>query len=148
MKSGILAWGGAFCVLAMAAAPALAEDTVAFSAKLDGASQPTGGDPKGSGAFTGEIDPETGDLCYTLKIKDIATPTMAHLHKGTAGSDGDVVVKLNITGNDGDECSALQREVAKAIVADPGSYYVNVHTADYPKGAIRGQLTKVAKAAP
>jgi len=58
------------------------------------------------------------------------------------------VVKLNITGNDGDECSALQREVAKAIVADPGSYYVNVHTADYPKGAIRGQLTKVAKAAP
>jgi len=29
----------------------------------------------------------------------------------------------------------------KAILAAPDSYYVNVHTAEFPNGAIRGQLT-------
>ena len=76
--------------------------------------------------------------------QDIAAPTMAHIHKGAAGSDGSVVVTLNITGNDGDECSALQRDLAKAIVAAPGDYYVNVHNAEFPKGAIRGQLAVAA----
>ncbi len=28
----------------------------------------------------------------------------------------------------------------KAIRTHPGQYYVNVHTADYPAGAVRGQL--------
>jgi len=28
----------------------------------------------------------------------------------------------------------------KAIRTRPGQYYVNVHTADYPAGAARGQL--------
>jgi hypothetical protein len=27
-------------------------------------------------------------------------------------------------------------------LANPAAYYVNVHTADYPDGAIRGQLAK------
>ena len=26
------------------------------------------------------------------------------------------------------------------VLADPGGHYVNVHTADFPAGAIRGQL--------
>ncbi len=37
--------------------------------------------------------------------------------------------------------SADGRYVAfKAICTHPGQYYVNVHTADYPAGAVRGQL--------
>ena len=139
-----LAFGGALAAV-LAAGPALAEDTVHLAATLDGASQTGGGDTDGSGAFAAELDPDTGDLCYTLTVKNIAAPTMAHIHKGAAGSDGDVVVAVNITGNDGDECSALQREVAKAIVTDPAAYYVNVHNAEFPKGAIRGQLAKAAK---
>ena len=56
-----------------------------------------------------------------------------------------MVIPLNVTGTDGDECSAVQHEVAKAILANPAGYYVNVHTADFPKGAIRGQLAVAAK---
>jgi LPXTG-motif cell wall-anchored protein len=37
---------------------------------------------------------------------------------------------------EGDE----QRAILSAIVANPANYYVNVHTSDYPQGALRGQL--------
>ncbi|QZP06747.1 CHRD domain-containing protein [Caenibius sp. WL] len=134
---------GGLVAAALTTAPALAAE-VKLAATLNGAAQTGGGDTDGSGAFAGEIDPDSGDLCYTLTVKDIAAPTMAHIHKGAAGSDGSVVVTLNITGNDGDECSALQRDLAKAIVAAPGDYYVNVHNAEFPKGAIRGQLAVAA----
>jgi hypothetical protein len=30
--------------------------------------------------------------------------------------------------------------VVKAIAANPAKYYVNVHSPEFPKGAIRGQL--------
>ncbi|OCC23029.1 hypothetical protein MB02_12650 [Croceicoccus estronivorus] len=135
--------GGAMAT-AFSAVPALAQDMVQLSATLDGASETAGGDADGSGAFFAEIDPDSGDLCFTLTVKDIADVTGAHVHVGAAGSDGDVVTPLNVTGEDGDECVALQHDVAKAIVADPSGYYVNVHNAEYPKGAIRGQLGKAA----
>lgn len=131
--------GAALIALVMGPSPVMAADAVSLSAKLDGASEPAGGDTKGSGAFSAQIDPETGDLCYTLTAKGIGAPTMAHIHKGAAGSNGDVVVNLNIT-TDGDECAALQRDLAKAITANPSAYYVNVHNAAFPKGALRGQL--------
>jgi hypothetical protein len=35
---------------------------------------------------------------------------------------------------------ATNIELASQLVADPGGYYVNVHNATFPAGAIRGQL--------
>lgn len=136
--------GGAITV-ALFAASAQAEDVLHLSATLDGPSETAGGETGGSGKFFGEIDPDSGDLCYTLTVSGIGAPTAAHVHSGAAGSDGDVVTAINVTGDDGDECVALQRDVAKAIAADPVAYYVNVHTADFPKGAVRGQLAKTAE---
>ena len=37
-------------------------------------------------------------------------------------------------------CVTVTRELAKAIVKDPENYHVNVHNADFPEGAPRGQL--------
>jgi hypothetical protein len=36
----------------------------------------------------------------------------------------------------------VDRELALAILKHPAAYYVNVHNADFPAGAARGQLSK------
>lgn len=122
-------------------APAMAA-SITLTAALKGADEIGGGSLEGTGAFKVEVDSETGDFCYTLSAAKIGTPTMAHLHSGAAGSDGDVVVPLAMTGSDSDECLAVEPAKLKPILADPASFYVNVHTAEFPKGAVRGQLAK------
>ncbi len=37
-------------------------------------------------------------------------------------------------------CTKAAKSLIAAIESHPNSYYVNVHTAKYPGGAIRGQL--------
>jgi hypothetical protein len=36
--------------------------------------------------------------------------------------------------------SAITREQAAEIVADPNGFYVNIHSTNHPDGAVRGQL--------
>jgi hypothetical protein len=39
-------------------------------------------------------------------------------------------------------CTRAAPALVSAIVANPSNYYVNVHNAPYPEGAIRGQLSQ------
>lgn len=121
--------------------PAFAKP-VTFTATLTGAAETGGGDADGAGGFKAEADDETGDFCFTLWADKTARPTMAHVHEGAAGADGKPVGTLEMTGKDSDACIALEPDLIKKIAATPDAYYVNVHTADFPKGAIRGQLAK------
>jgi CHRD domain len=110
---------------------------VKLAATLAGAAEPGGGDTDGSGAFSAEVDAQAGDFCYTLSADNIAKATMAHVHSGAAGANGPPVAKLDLGS---DLCIAVEPDVLKAIVAAPGNYYVNVHNAEFPGGAVRGQL--------
>ena len=126
--------------LTLAGMPAAAlAAPVMLSASLSGAAETAGGDADGKGSFTVEIDAESGDFCYSLSASDIGQPMAAHVHSGVAGTDGPPVVNLEMTS---DECIAVEPSVLKPIVENPAGYYVNVHTAAYPKGAVRGQLVK------
>ena len=127
--------------LAVVPVAAMAE-AVTLVATLNGANETGGGDADGTGRFSAEIDTETGDVCYVLVAEKTAKPVAAHVHTGAAGVDGAPVLTIEVTGPDGDMCMAAEPDVLKPIVATPEAYYVNVHTADFPKGAVRGQLAK------
>ena len=106
---------------------------------LEGAQETAGGADEGYGDFSAEIDPAKGTLCYMLAVGDVEM-TAAHIHQGKAGEDGPPVATLEDTGPDDKACLELDAELLRKIGSKPQNYYVNVHTADYPKGAIRGQL--------
>lgn len=127
---------------AMLAATPAAAAPVKLAATLSGANEPAGGDPDGTGAFSAEVDADAGDFCYTLSVAKIDKATMAHVHSGEAGTSGPPVITINVTGADGDECAAVEPDKLKEILANPAGYYVNVHNAAFPAGAVRGQLEK------
>jgi CHRD domain len=100
------------------------------------------GDLNGRGSFSAVFDGRR--LCYGLTNKNIQDPIAAHIHIGSAREAGDIVIPLEqpSAGDPGasSECVRVARPLVQAILADPRNYYVNVHTPDFPGGAVRGQL--------
>lgn len=123
------------------AVPAVAT-TTRMSTKLIGAAEAPGpGAEKGTGFATLAFDSEKGQVCYTLTANGTDIPTMAHIHKGAIGTAGPVVVALTAPANGrAKDCTPVAADVMSAILATPSDYYVNVHTAAFPKGAMRGQF--------
>jgi hypothetical protein len=82
-------------------------------------------------------------ICYQLTVSNIMLPaTAAHIHIGAAGINGAIVVPLTPPGAGGTSsgCATTSRTLVSAILDNPAGYYANVHTTDFPLGAIRGQL--------
>ncbi len=112
---------------------------------------PTGekraGDPDGKGSASAIYD--EGRLCFGLTVKNIGTPTGAHIHRGTRGKNGPIVVHLSqpSAGDPGASsgCVNVQESLARSILRRPHRFYWNVHTSEYPAGAIRGQVFAKAK---
>ena len=102
------------------------------------------GDEDGSGTASIVIDPAEGTACWTLNVADISPVTQSHIHIGAEGESGDIVVNLDVDGFEGtsEGCGEPMEDAAvlQEIVDNPAGYYVNVHTGDFPAGAIRGQL--------
>jgi len=116
-----------------------------YRAELNGANEPGGGDPDGSGLARIEISDATNTVCTDLEVRQIGAVTAAHIHRGGAGVNGPPVITLDAPDdNDSDDCDTVADALVDEIRANPGGFYVNVHTADFPDGAIRGQIRNVA----
>ncbi|MGH8903042.1 MAG: CHRD domain-containing protein [Egibacteraceae bacterium] len=102
---------------------------------------PTPGPAGAEGTAELRVDRDAGQLCYKLTYQGIGTPTAAHVHTGAAGVAGPVAVNLDYAANGDEACVSVDGSQLADIVGDPGGHYANIHTADYPEGAIRGQLT-------
>jgi hypothetical protein len=111
-------------------------------AQLRGDTEPTGGDPNGFGFARVTVDRGTNEVCYRLSVAQIALATAAHIHRGAAGTSGPVVVPFSAPAVDGfsSGCVAVESSLVAEILSNPSQFYVNIHNAEYPAGAIRGQL--------
>jgi hypothetical protein len=138
---------GAALLLALATSvAALADDGGRpFSTTLTGAAEVPGpGDPDGSGTAALRLNPGQQEVCFELTVSGIAPATAAHIHVGPAGVAGPVVVPLAAptSGTSSGCVTGVDPELIKAIIQNPQAYYVNVHNAEFPAGALRGQLSK------
>ena len=129
---------GLVASLALAGVAMAAETTL--TADLSGSAET---DEDGSGTATVVLDPDAGTACWTISVENIDPVTISHIHEGAEGTDGGVVVDLDLDGFDGSSegCNeAADAATLQAIIDDPGGYYVNVHNEQFTGGAIRGQL--------
>jgi hypothetical protein len=108
-----------------------------------GAEVPGPGDSDGSGTAILTMNHDKGELCYEITVNNIQAPTGAHIHLGAADKAGGVKVAFK-KGADGQwkGCANADKALLDDIMKNPGNYYVNVHNAEFPNGAIRGQLGK------
>lgn len=86
---------------------------------------------------------DSASVCYDYFGSPIEDFTAAHIHEAAAGADGPPVIPLNyVPGGDGFiGCSfGVDPAVLADVLANPADYYVNIHTAALPDGAVRGQL--------
>ena len=116
----------------------------ALTTNLSGASEVPGpGDPDGAGTATIRLRLGEGRLCFQLSATNITLPAAAaHVHQGATGVAGSIVVTLKPPAANGTAsgCVAVPRTLVAQILGGSSGYYVNVHTSDFPNGAIRGQL--------
>ncbi|WP_061288910.1 CHRD domain-containing protein [Herbidospora cretacea] len=83
-------------------------------------------------------------LYFIVRWKKTAKPTAFHIHKGKAGVNGPVVIDLlsngHIHGNTATGSVSVKSSLLKQIKSKPKNWYANLHTAQFPDGAVRGQL--------
>ena len=135
-----------FCAIVLLASPASAA-TVALRTTLTAAEVPTGGDAAGSGEAYVIIDTVSGRVCTYVVVRGVTRIIATHIHKGARGVSGPHAIDLNtpVHYNAAVAYSATCTVESPALIADlianPSGYYVNVHSADRPLGALRGQLS-------
>ena len=135
--------------LSVVAAPAAVANGRPLKAELTGAAEVPGpGDEDGAGTARLRLNQGQRRICYTITVTGIEPAVAAHIHAGDATVAGPIVVTLvppdAVTGTVQACATGVERSLIKAIRKHPADYYVNVHTVDFPAGAIRGQLAKFA----
>ncbi len=142
MRKTLIAAGVAAASLAAALAAGAATNvaTTKLEANLRGSNENAPASNKGKAEI--RLTPSTGKVCWDFKIAKIdGKANAAHIHKGGKGVSGNVVVPLGGTYKR-QGCTTAAKALVKAILKKPGAYYVNVHNAKHPAGAMRGQLAR------
>lgn len=100
----------------------------------------------------GKITAATAKFEIVLKGFPATTSiTISHIHKGDAKTNGAVVVDSGMKAAEPTVLASggttitkdnltVAPDVATDIIANPGSYYYNVHSVVHPGGVVRGQL--------
>lgn len=130
------------------AACATLEETAAeltaetYNATLTGNGVAGSGDTDGYATAEVTITDELNGICYDVNdIRNLGTITGAHIHRGAAGTNGPVVLSFKQANEGGFKNCVSRSEWKEDIIENnPQMFYVQIHTSEYPNGAIRGQL--------
>lgn len=114
------------------------QSTVFFNATITGAQEVPFVSTIATG--TGTFNLTAAGLQYNITLKNMTgSITGAHFHQGAAGVNGAVLLPITFSGNTASGLwSAITSEQRNLLHS--GQIYVNVHTAAYPNGYIRGQV--------
>lgn len=131
------------------------EPAVSLIAQLSGDQEvpvkdgPAVGDPDGKAVALVKV--KGNRITFALSWNGIDRPTLGHIHQGATGTNGDVKVGLFTTPmpstvqSAAGQTSVTDAALARQLRTDPADFYVNLHTKEFPGGAVRGQLRPLAK---
>ncbi|MBS1252250.1 MAG: hypothetical protein MAG451_01288 [Anaerolineales bacterium] len=120
------------------------EDGTHLEATLLGVNEAPRADTAAYGTARFTINEDETRLAYRINVNNIDDITAVHIQLGDVGANGPIALTLfdGASAFDSDGAIAGTRDVsvtqANNILA--GDYYVNVLTADFPNGEIRGQI--------
>ena len=92
------------------------------------------------------VNPGKREVCWNASVQGVDLPLVAaHIHAGDSTVAGPPVIFLipvGATDEDGilEGCATVERSLALALIRTPEDFYVNLHTALFPGGAVRAQL--------
>ena len=98
------------------------------------------GAPNAFGTANLLIDLGNGVLCFRMGYDGINHPTEAHIHAGGPGQNGRPVIDLHPEANGDEGCVGADPTALRNVRDHPEAFYLQLHTPEYPGGAIRGQL--------
>lgn len=129
-------------VALVAAAPATAGPTTVLRTALTGAAEVPGpGDPDGKGNGVVRVDRSSGEVCVVVTTHGTAPLLAGHIHEQAPGAaSGPVVLPLAQVSETKFQGCAVAPAVADGLLSEPEEYYLNVHNAQFPAGALRGDL--------
>jgi hypothetical protein len=116
--------------------------TVNLKADLKASNEVPPNESKGTGSVTATFDTDNNKLAWKGTVSGLSGPvTAAHFHTADVGKNGAVAVAIIGADKGVFEGSAtLTDPQAEDLMA--GKWYVNIHTATYKSGEIRGQMAK------
>jgi hypothetical protein len=132
----------------------LAKGAARLEATLGAAEEVPGpGDPDLTATADLVVNPRNGSVCYDVELDATTsgadTVVALHIHPGLAGTacvagqDCTLAVDLDFANEGLEGCvKKVGKQLLNSIVDQPDQFYLNVHTARFPAGAIRGQLEK------
>lgn len=114
--------------------------SVTYKATLDGASESTANTSKATGIAT--LTFNTTTKIFTISVDHtVAAPTGGHIHRGVFKVNGPVIFPFATLASPIMYTSAALTVEQEADLT-AGLYYVNIHSAAFPGGEIRGNLIK------
>jgi hypothetical protein len=118
-------------------------NTYTVSATMNGSKEVPSNTSTGTGTLTGTYDANDNVLTYSATWTGLTgTATAAHFHgPASATTTASPVVTFVIVGNGATGVKTLTDAEEQDLLN--GMWYVNVHTANYTGGEIRGQVSAV-----